>query len=131
MPPLNDKPPSNDGPPYGQEPPNDATPPGALGTMPPPPTISGPLRAALCQVWAVGFLDAMKGEPVTDGDTIPSAMAPPLVQMAEGCVDSAASMIAEIFQENPQTVYGVLYQAGYDVCIAMNAAYGPAEINLN
>ena len=96
-----------------------------------PPTISAPLRADLCRLWSVGFLDAMKGEPVTDDDEIPSDMAEPLVKLAEGCIDGAESFISEVFVENPSTVYQTVYQAGYDVCAAMNAAYSPIEINLN
>ena len=95
------------------------------------PAISGPLRADLCTAWTVGFLDCMKGENVSDDDTIPSEMVEPLVKLAEGCIDHAASFIAEVFTENPETIYSTVYGAGYDVCAAMNAAYGPIEINLN
>ena len=97
----------------------------------PPPTISGPLRADLCKAWTLGFLDCMKGEPANDDDAILSDMAESLVKLSEGCIDNAAPMIAAIFQENPQTVYQAVYQVGYDLCAAMNAAYGPTEINLN
>ena len=83
------------------------------------------------QVWTLGFLDAMKGEPVTDDDTIPSEIAPHLVKLAEGCIDKAAPFLAQVFTENPSTVYDVVYGCGFDLCAAMNAAYGPTEINLN
>ena len=102
-----------------------------LQNIAPPPTLSSPLRTELCQVWALGFVDCMKGGPVTDDDTIPSVMVPHLVKLAEGCIDHAASFIAEVFTENPETIYSTVYGAGYDVCAAMNAAYGPIEINLN
>ena len=102
-----------------------------LAVQKPPPTISEGLRADLCQVWALGFLDAMKGEEVNGDDAILSDMAEPLVKLAEGCIDHAASFIAEVFTENPETIYSTVYGAGYDVCAAMNAAYGPTEINLN
>ena len=97
----------------------------------PSPTISAPLRADLCRVFALGFLDAIKGEPVSDDDEIPSDVAELLVKLAEGCIDHASSFIAEVFTENPETVYRTIYSVGFDVCAAMNAAYGPAEINLN
>lgn len=44
--------------------------------------------------------------------------------MAEQCIDKAEAFIAEIFQENPQTVYAT----GFDICAAMNAAYGPPAV---
>ena len=94
-------------------------------------TISDDLRTELCQVWALGFLDAMKGEAVTDDDSIPSYLAPPLVHLAELSVDGAATMIAEVFQENPSIVYDTLYRVGYDLCMAMNVAFRPIEVNLN
>ena len=95
------------------------------------PTISEELRADLCRVWALGFLDAMKGEPVTDDDSIPSDMAPHLVKLAQGCIDNAESLTAQVFTENPSTIYQTVYGVGFDVCAAMNAAYGPTEVNLN
>ena len=70
----------------------------------------------------------MKGEEVNDEDTIPSSITPHLVKLAEGCIDNSASFIAEVFTENPETIYSTVYGAGYDVCAA---AYGPTEINLN
>ena len=79
----------------------------------------------------LGFLDCMKGEEVNDDDAIPSDMAEPLATLAAGCIDNAAGFIAEVIVENPSAVFGTVYQAGYDVCAAMNAAYGPTEINLN
>ena len=97
----------------------------------PPPTISGELRDDLCLAWVLGFLDCMKGEEVNDDDAIPSDMAEPLATLAAGCIDNAAGFIAEVIVENPSAVFGTVYQAGYDVCAAMNAAYGPTEINLN
>ena len=68
---------------------------------------------------------------MTDEDSIPSDMVAPLIQMAEQSVDGATTMIAEIFQENPQTVYATLYSVGYDLCMALNVALGPIEVNLN
>ena len=114
----------------GATPPSQELPP-RLRRCPPPSTISAPLRADLCRVFALGFLDAMKGEPISDDDEIPSDVAELLIKLSEGCIDNAASFIAEVFQENPETIYSTIYGAGYDVCAAMNAAYGPTEINLN
>ena len=153
--PPGDTPPSANGPPSENIPPtsdnippvSDVTPPSfptppsdngtpLMGDTPggpeyPPPTISEELRADLCRVWSLGFLDAMKGEEVNDEDTIPSSITPHLVKLAEGCIDRAAPLIAEVFQENPELVCGVVYQGGYDLSTAMNDAYGPTEINLN
>lgn len=99
------------------------------------PTISDELRADLCKVWALGFLDAMAGQPVEDEDVIPANQAAPLAamvkQLAEGCINHAEAVIAELFPENPQAVYDTVYSVGFDLCSAMNAADGPTEINLN
>ena len=137
IPPVSDKipPVSEDTPPSLPSPPSENIPP-LTGDTPagpeyPLPTISEGLRAELCSVWLLGFLDAMKGEEVNDDDQILSGMAQPLAKAAEQCIDNSASMIAAIFQENPQTVYHTVYQTGYDLCAAMNAAYGPTEIHLN
>ena len=135
-PPSDNIPPvSENTPPSFPTPPSDNGPP-LMGDTPggpeyPPPTISGPLRAELCSVWLIGFLDAMKGEAVNGDDEVLSGMAEPLVKAAEQSIDSAASIIAAIVQENPETVYRTVYQVGHDLCAAMNAAYGPIEINLN
>ena len=93
--------------------------------------LSSQLRDDLCRVWLGGFLDAMKGELAEDDDTILPEMVEPLIKLAEGSIDNAASYIAEVFVENPELVCGVVYQGGYDLSTAMNAAYGPTEINLN
>ena len=145
--------------------------------------ISDDLRADLCKVWILGFLDAMAfapprlsgtmppcsptmppasqehaplpqetrppssqehapifrnmppyaldGRPVTAEDYIPSDMVAPLIQMAESSIDGSTSMIAELYRENPQTVYDTLYSVGYDLCMALNVALGPIEVNLN
>ena len=88
------------------------------------------LRAELQQCFLLGFLESMAGRPLEDEDCIPSELAPPppLVQMAEQCIDKAEAFIAEIFQENPQTVYQTVYATGFDICAAMNAAYGPPAV---
>ena len=99
--------------------------------MPPPSTISGPLRADLCRIFALGFLDAMKGEPISDDDEIPSDVAELLIKLSEGCIDNAASFIAEVFTENPETTYNTIYKVGFDLSTAMNGAYEPTAINLN
>ena len=137
IPPVSDKipPMPEDTPPSLPNPPSENIPP-LMGDTPagpeyPPPTISDGLRAELRSVWLIGFLDAMKGEPVHGDDQIPAGMAEPLEKAADQSIDSAAPIIAAIVQENPQAVYRTVYQVGYDLCAAMNAAYGPIEINLN
>ena len=137
IPPVSDKipPMPEDTPPSLPNPPSENIPP-LMGDTPagpeyPPATISEGLRAELRSVWLIGFLDAMKGEPVNDDDEILSSMAEPLVTAAETCIDSAAPIIAAMITENPTTVFETVYQVGYDLCAAMNAAYRPIEINLN
>ena len=105
--------------------------PSCSGDSPPPPTLSGQLRADLCMTWTLGFLDAMKGEDVTEDDMILSDMAEPLAKLSQGCIDNAASLIAQVIDENPSTVYQVVYSVGHDLYSALAAAYGPTEINLN
>ena len=96
-----------------------------------PPTISAPLRADLCKLpWVLGFLDAMKGEAVNDDDEIESDMAELLVEMAEGCIDSSTELIAQVFVENPQTVYQTIYSMGFEVSSTMNLK-AAAELNRN
>ena len=95
------------------------------------PPISDGLRADLFKAWALGFVDSMKGEPANDDDMILSDVADSLVKLSEGCIDNAASLIAQVIDENPSTVYQVVYSVGYDLYSALAAAYGPTEINLN
>ena len=130
------------------------------------PTISEDLRTALCQVWTLGFLDAMRAsipphveddtplgsevyplydpehppgtppahppyDPDTDSEALPPEIALPLATLAAGCIDRAASLIAEVFTENPSTVWKVVYRVGFDAWGAMNAANGAIEVHLN
>ena len=113
-------PPSGDTPASGDSPLSEHT----------PPTISAPLRADLCKAWVLGFLDAMKGEAVNDDDEIESDMAELLVEMAEGCIDSSTELIAQVFVENPQTVYQTIYSMGFEVSSTMNLK-AAAELNRN
>ena len=94
------------------------------------PPISDELRADLCKAWVLGFLDAMKGAEVNDDDEILSDMAESLVKLSEGCIDSAASVIAQVFAENPQAVYRLVYGAGFEACLGMNLK-AAAQLNRN
>ena len=96
--------------------------------MPPPSTISAPLRADLCRVWVLGFLDAMAGFQVNDDDAIPSDIAEALVKLSESSINGAEDFIAQVFLENPKLVYGVVYQDGFDLSTVMD---GATAINLN
>ena len=127
-PPLSSIPPSLKAPPLSENGPLMGDAPG--GPEAPPPTISSPLRADLCRMWALGFLDCMKGEPVIDDDAIPSELVEPLVTLAEGCIDHAASFIAQVFTENPETIYSTVYGVGFEVCLAINLK-AAAELNRN
>ena len=129
-------PPPENGPQGENSPPSpeNSTPPsenGTVGDAPGGPTISEGLRADLCQVWVLGFLDCMKGEEVNDYDAILSDMSESLVKLSEGCIDSAASFIAQVFVENPpQAVYEIVYGVGFEVCLAMNLT-AAAQLNRN
>ena len=142
---MTDQPPISDDqageitPPSSDEGPGKGTPPsqddrGAIQEDTPPVEkirgLSSQLRADLCMMWTLGFVDAMKGSEAEAEDEIPSDMVEPLIKLAEGWIDSAASYIAEVYDENPELVCGVVYQGGYVLSTAMDAADGP-EINLN
>ena len=104
------------------------------GTAPPVeniPPLSDQLRGDLCTLWALGFCDTLKGKLVEDEDTIPSEMVEPLVKLAEACIDGAASVIAQMFIENPDTTATVIYQAGAEACRTMRAINQPIVVSLN
>ena len=94
------------------------------------PTISEGLRADLCKAWVLGFLDAMKGEEVNADDEIGLDVGEYLVKLSKGCIDNAASFIAQAFAENPQAVYGLVYGAGFEACLAINLK-AAAQLNRN
>ena len=94
-------------------------------------TIGDDLRAELCQVFVIGFLDVMAGTEVEDEDCIPAEMAAPLIQMAESCIDSAATMIASIYTENPTLVYQTVYQSGVEAGGLLRVLDGDITVNLN
>ena len=94
-------------------------------------SLSEDLKAELATVFMVGFLDAMAGTPVEDDDTIPAEIAPPLIEMAQGCIERTEDKIAEIYAENPSEVYEAVYQVGVELAVILNQLGGPAPINLN
>ena len=118
--PQNSPPASDNSPPLGDNTPG----------SPEAPPISEGLRADLCRVWALGFLDCMKGEQVNDDDVILSDMAESLVELAENSIDHSASLIAQVFVENPQTVFQTVYSAGFEACLSMNLL-AAAQLNRN
>ena len=81
--------------------------------------INDDLRAELCQVFALGFLDRMAGFEVRDDDLIPYTPPPPdfattLRTLALGCINHAQDMIAANIRENPQTIYNSVYEVGVE-----------------
>ena len=68
---------------------------------------------------------------MTDEDLIPADIAPPIQALAESSIDGSTSLIAGLYRENPTDVYQTIYRVGFDLCAAMNAAYGPIEVNPN
>ena len=92
--------------------------------------ISDDLRVDLAQVFLRGFLDYSAGTPVEDDDEIPSALGPPLVQMAKQCIAKAEPILAELFRENPQLTYDTVYAAGGGIAKTIEAL-GPQPIYLN
>ena len=93
-------------------------------------TLSDELKAELVQVFIVGFLSSMAGTPVEATDTIPSEIAPPLIEMALGCINNGEDKIAAIYQENPGDAYQAVYDTGVHVAELFSQLDGP-DINLN
>ena len=142
-PPASDAPPSENAPAasehsppspeHSPRPPEHSPPSGdspAHGKHSPHPTISPPLRADLCRVFVLGFLDAMKDADVNEDDEIEEDLAETLVKLAEGCINHSASVIAQLFLENPQTVFQTVYGVGFEACLAMNLK-AAAQLNRN
>ena len=92
--------------------------------------ISDDLRAELGKVFLLGYLDYSAGTPVEDDDEIPSALGPPLVQMAEQCIAKAEPILADLFRENPQLTYDTVYAAGVDIAKTIEEL-GPRPVYLN
>ena len=142
MPPLpEDSPALEDSPPHEISPHGELSPP-ASGNSPPMPEdsppmpensphpLSAPLQADLGRVWVLGYLDALKGEPVNEDDEILSDFADSLDKLAKGCINHSASLIAQLFVENPQTVFRTVYGVGFEACLAMNLE-ASAQLNRN
>ena len=70
------------------------------------------LVTLLSQVFALGFVDAMAGRPVTDDDLISPVDAGPIQHLALGYIAQGEGMIHSVFDENPQLVFDSLYRAG-------------------
>ena len=94
------------------------------------PTISEELRGTLAQVFLLGFLDASAGTPVEDDDTIPAEVGPHLHDLAKKAIEASETLIAEIYPENPQTVYRTLYDLGFQVAQAIEQL-GPGPVCSN
>lgn len=93
--------------------------------------ISPPLRAELAQVYLLGFLDASAGCEVEEEDTISVESASSVFELAATCIDGSSVLIAQLYPENPETVYRTLYLAGYEACKIIEELGRPVEINLN
>ena len=94
--------------------------------------INDDLRAELVQVFMLGCLDYMAGEPVTDAHQMPAALGPPLVAMAEAAIRGGHDEIARLYPENPETVYQSLYQVGFEACEmidVINLGYSPEAVS--
>ena len=92
--------------------------------------LSDDLRASLCILYLVGYLDYCAGQPVEDTDEIPSALGPPLIEMASQCIAKSEPILAESFRESPQQTCDAVYMAGVDAARTVEAL-GPAPICLN
>ena len=84
------------------------------------------LKIELAQLWTVGFLDRLNGQPVQDDDVL-ALDGDALIAAAAGVIESAEAKLAEAYRENPELVYETVYDAGVEVAslaearkIAMN-----------
>ena len=84
-------------------------------------TISDELRARLCQIFALGYLDQMAGYAVTDEDLIERRDAETIETAALACIAASEAEIMESYPENPQSVHDEVYRAG-------KAAYAEAAL---
>ena len=94
------------------------------------PTISEELRGTLAQVFLLGFLNASAGTPVVDSDTTPAEVGPHLHDLATKCIEGSEALIAELYPENPQTVYQTVYAVGYEAAQVIEQL-GPGPVCLN
>ena len=93
------------------------------------PTISEELRTALCQVWTLGFVEAVAGGEVTDDDVIPTQFGDLLKEMATWAVDEAVPKIAPLIQEHPTTCYQAMYEVGFETAKALTIPSQPIGLN--
>ena len=83
------------------------------------------------RVWAVGFRDAMAGREVEDTDESPKELGDALIVAAQQSIEGAETFIAEVFQENPNTVFQTVYNIGFETFININGITAPIEVYLN
>ena len=95
------------------------------------PNLSESLRSDLVLCFILGAADYMNGGPCTGEELIPPSLATPLYELAAKCIAGAEPLIAELFPENPETVYDTIYTVGYEAGATIDQAVGPAPIYLN
>ena len=76
------------------------------------PKLSADLWGTLTQIFALGFVDEMKGSAATDEDEIDSVTAREIEAAAMAYLGEETEMIHDLYPENPQKVYDVVYHAG-------------------
>ena len=79
------------------------------------PKLSPELRVQLSQIFLLGFLDAMKGEEVQDGDLVEGLDAAGLERVALACIAGAEDQIQAAYPENPQMVHNRIYALGQSI----------------
>ena len=94
------------------------------------PTISEELRADLMAVWALGFIEAMAGQKVEADDEIPKELGDALIAASKKTIKGSETFIAEVFQENPSTVYQTVYASGFEAAININGIMAAIGGNL-
>ena len=93
--------------------------------------LSESLRSDLVLCFILGAADYMNGAPCTGEELIPLSLATPLYEMAAKAVAGSESLIAQLFPENPETVFHTIYTVGYEAGATIDQAVGPAPIYLN
>ena len=76
------------------------------------PKLSADLRTQLTQVFAMGYLDELKGSPIIDEDQVDGETVAEIEAAALECLTAREDQIHAIYGENPGRVYDQIFHAG-------------------
>ena len=76
------------------------------------PKLSADLRVKLTQSFTLGFIEAMAGREVQDGDLVAGINPAGIEAAALACIAGAEDIIQATYIENPQAVHAKIYACG-------------------